>query len=280
MIELPLWAVGLLVILFFGGIAFAWRLGRSRGKRNWPTARPQPREPKNKEELARRDFVANVSHELRTPVSIIKGFSDSMIEDYPDLKEKQKKHFLEKIQRNAQRLHALVEDLLALATLERAEPSLKLEKLDFYALIRSTVENGIGYQNRASTPIALDIPEEELMIHADTQKLVSLIENLVENASLHAEGVTQIKVRARKESSAPYVLCSIEDNGQGIPEEELSRLFERFYRVDKGRSRERGGTGLGLSIAREVVEAHGGEISASSLQGKGTSFSFRIPTLN
>jgi signal transduction histidine kinase len=202
-----------------------------------------------------------------------------MIEDYPDLKEKQKKHFLEKIQRNAQRLHALVEDLLALATLERAEPSLKLEKLDFYALIRSTVENGIGYQNRASTPIALDIPEEELMIHADTQKLVSLIENLVENASLHAEGVTQIKVRARKESSAPYVLCSIEDNGQGIPEEELSRLFERFYRVDKGRSRERGGTGLGLSIAREVVEAHGGEISASSLQGKGTSFSFRIPTL-
>ena len=279
MIEFPLWAVGLLVILFFGGIAFAWRLGRSRGKRNWPTARPQPREPKNKEELARRDFVANVSHELRTPVSIIKGFSDSMIEDYPDLKEKQKKHFLEKIQRNAQRLHALVEDLLALATLERAEPSLKLEKLDFYALIRSTVENGIGSQNRASTPIALDIPEEELMIHADTQKLVSLIENLVENASLHAEGVTQIKVRARKESSAPYVLCSIEDNGQGIPEEELSRLFERFYRVDKGRSRERGGTGLGLSIAREVVEAHGGEISASSLQGKGTSFSFRIPTL-
>ena len=277
MIELPLWAVGLLVILFFGGIALAWRLGRSRGKRNWPTARPQPREPKNKEELARRDFVANVSHELRTPVSIIKGFSDSMIEDYPDLKEKQKKHFLEKIQRNAQRLHALVEDLLALATLERAEPSLKLEKLDFYALIRSTVENGIGYQNRASTPIALDIPEEELMIHADTQKLVSLIENLVENASLHAEGVTQIKVRARKESSAPYVLCSIEDNGQGIPEEELSRLFERFYRVDKGRSRERGGTGLGLSIAREVVEAHGGEISASSLQGKGTSFSFRLP---
>jgi len=91
--------------------------------------------------------------------------------------------------------------------------------------------------------------------------------------------VTQIKVRARKESSAPYVLCSIEDNGQGIPEEELSRLFERFYRVDKGRSRERGGTGLGLSIAREVVEAHGGEISASSLQGKGTSFSFRLPTL-
>lgn len=279
MIEFPLWAVGLLVILFFGGIAFAWRLGRSRGKRDWPTARPQPREPKNKEELARRDFVANVSHELRTPVSIIKGFSDSMIEDYSDLKEKQKKHFLEKIQRNAQRLHALVEDLLALATLERAEPSLKLEKLDFYALIRSTVENGIGSQNRASTPIALDIPEEELMIHADTQKLVSLIENLVENASLHAEGVTQIKVRARKESSAPYVLCSIEDNGQGIPEEELSRLFERFYRVDKGRSRERGGTGLGLSIAREVVEAHGGEISASSLQGKGTSFSFRIPTL-
>ncbi len=279
MIEFPLWAVGLLVILFFGGIALAWRLGRSRGKRNWPTARPQPREPKNKEELARRDFVANVSHELRTPVSIIKGFSDSLIEDYPDLKEKQKKDFLEKIQRNAQRLHALVEDLLALATLERAEPSLKLEKLDFYALLRSAVENGIGSQTRLPTPIALDIPEEELIIQADVQKLVSLIENLVENASLHAEGVTQIKVRARKESSAPYVLCSIEDNGQGIPEEELSRLFERFYRVDKGRSRERGGTGLGLSIAREVVEAHGGEISASSLQGKGTAFSFRLPTL-
>lgn len=279
MIEFPLWAVGLLVILFFGGIAFAWRLGRSRGKRNWPTARPQPREPKNKEELARRDFVANVSHELRTPVSIIKGFSDSLIEDYPDLKEKQKKDFLEKIQRNAQRLHALVEDLLALATLERAEPSLKLEKLDFYSLLRSTVENGIGSQTRPPTPIALDIPGEELLIQADVQKLVSLIENLVENASLHAEGATQIKVRARKESSAPYVLCSIEDNGQGIPEEELSRLFERFYRVDKGRSRERGGTGLGLSIAREVVEAHGGEISASSLQGKGTSFSFRLPTL-
>ena len=124
---------------------------------------------------------------------------------------------------------------------------------------------------------SLDIPEEKLIIHADIQKMVSLIENLVENASLHAEGATQIKVRTRKESNAPYVLCSVEDDGQGIPEEELSRLFERFYRLDKGRSRERGGTGLGLSIAREVVEAHGGEISASSLQGKGTSFSFRLP---
>ncbi|MDC0369020.1 cell wall metabolism sensor histidine kinase WalK, partial [Opitutales bacterium] len=91
---------------------------------------------------------------------------------------------------------------------------------------------------------------------------------------------SEIKVRARKEKGESFVVCSIEDDGQGIAEEELGRLFERFYRVDKGRSRERGGTGLGLSIAREVVEAHGGEISAGSQLGKGTIFSFRLPTLS
>ena len=139
--NLPISVIAVLAISWIGGILLAWRVGRSRGKRSWPTARPQPREPKNKDELTRRDFVANVSHELRTPVSIIKGFSDSLIEDYDDLPEARKKDFLGKIQRNARRLNALVEDLLTLAKLEESAPTLRLQKLDsmpFFALLLKT----------------------------------------------------------------------------------------------------------------------------------------------
>lgn len=278
--SLPPWLAAVLAISWIGGILLAWRVGRSRGKRSWPTARPQPREPKNKDELTRRDFVANVSHELRTPVSIIKGFSDSLIEDYDDLPEARKKDFLGKIQRNARRLNALVEDLLTLAKLEESAPTLRLQKLDFHALFRTATENLLASRQNLKATLSLDIPPSELMIEGDAEKLVSLIENLIDNAVLHAEGASEIKVRARKEKGESFVVCSIEDDGQGIAEEELGRLFERFYRVDKGRSRERGGTGLGLSIAREVVEAHGGEISAGSQPGKGTVFSFRLPTLS
>jgi len=278
MSQLFIGLIAILTVAWVVSILLAWKLGRSRGKRSWPTARPQPREPKNKEELTRRDFVANVSHELRTPVSIIKGFSDSLIEDYDDLNEKRKKDFLSKIQKNSRRLDALVEDLLDLAKLERSTPSLKLKKLDFHALIRSATENLSSFRKDQNVTLTLDIQEKELIINGDAEKLVSLIGNLIENAVLHAEDATSIKIRAHKEKVESFLVCSIEDNGKGIPEKELSRLFERFYRVDKGRSRERGGTGLGLSIAREVVEAHGGEISASSFPNKGASFSFRLPT--
>ena len=113
-------------------------------------------------------------------------------------------------------------------------------------------------------------------MHGDEDRLLSIFQNLLENASVHAQGLSKISISLEREGDS--FICKVEDDGQGIPEEDLPRVFERFYRVDKGRSRQRGGTGLGLSIVREVVEAHGGSIRVQSKQGAGSIFLVRLPS--
>ena len=243
----------------------------------WPENKPQKREAKDQDEQTRRDFVANVSHELRTPVSIIKGFADSLQEDYEILSENKRKSFLSKIQKNAERLNSLVEDLLVLAKLEKPKTTLSKEPLDLCELVREIKEEFLQRKESCLPKLILLCPAVPVRILADPQKLVSVFENLIDNAIIHAGGLSQISIRISENLEDNSITSEVEDDGKGIEQEDQEMLFERFYRVDKGRSRNRGGTGLGLSITREIIDAHDGEISVRSKVDRGTVFSFKIP---
>ena len=274
----PDWLIALLGCGLLTGLFAAWKIVRKKEHSLWGEGRPGTRQSRDEQEQARRDFVANVSHELRTPVSIIKGFSETLIDDYKSLSEKQKKNFLLKIHRNSQRLNSLVEDLLSLARLDALDVTLDKQTLDLSDLINQIGEDFKSRLEKNTPRLSIDLPKAPLLISGDSEKLISVFENLIENATVHAENLTTIEVQAKLDPTGKSVICKIEDDGQGIPEEELDRLFERFYRLDKGRSRERGGTGLGLSIVREIIEAHGGDIVVQSKLGEGSVFSFRLPT--
>lgn len=230
------------------------------------------------EEDYRRDFVANVSHELRTPVSIIKGFSETLLEDFENIKEKKRKDFLEKINRNANRLHSLIEDLLLLAQFDGNPNSLKLQTIDLTTTIREVVEECKSRWNPQELKVLLDLPNFEVPITVDPQKMVSVFENLLENAFNHAKEVSRITIRLKIIEKHTIALCEIEDDGQTtIATAEIEKLFERFYRVDKSRSRARGGTGLGLSIVKDIIEAHNGHIVAKQSKSGGLIFTFKLP---
>ena len=226
----------------------------------------------------RRDFVANVSHELRTPVSIIKGFSETLLEDFENIKEKKRKDFLEKINRNANRLHSLIEDLLLLAQFDGNPNSLKLQTIDLTTTIREVVEECKSRWNPQELKVLLDLPNFEVPITVDPQKMISVFENLLENAFNHAKELSRITIRLKIIEKHTIALCEIEDDGQTtISPAEIEKLFERFYRVDKSRSRARGGTGLGLSIVKDIIEAHNGQIMAKQSKNGGLIFTFKLP---
>ena len=275
--HLPPWLCVLLITGFLFGVFAAVKNFKSKSKKLWPENKPQKREAKDQDEQTRRDFVANVSHELRTPVSIIKGFADSLQEDYEILSENKRKSFLSKIQKNAERLNSLVEDLLVLAKLEKPKTTLSKEPLDLCELVREIEEEFLQRKESSLPKLILLCPAAPVRILADPQKLVSVFENLIDNAIIHAGGLSQISIRISENLEDNSITSEVEDDGKGIEQEDQEMLFERFYRVDKGRSRNRGGTGLGLSIAREIVDAHGGEISVRSKVDSGTVFSFKIP---
>ena len=230
------------------------------------------------EEDYRRDFVANVSHELRTPVSIIKGFAETLLEDFENIKEKKRKDFLEKINRNANRLHSLIEDLLLLAQFDGNPHSLKLQTVELTTTIREVVEECKSRWNPQELKVLLDLPNFEVPITVDPQKIISVFENLLENAFNHAKELSRITIRLKIIEKQTMALCEIEDDGQTtIAPAEIAKLFERFYRVDKSRSRARGGTGLGLSIVKDIIEAHNGQIMAKQSKNGGLIFTFKLP---
>lgn len=223
-------------------------------------------------ERVRKDFVANVSHELRTPITLIKGFAETL-EDVEDPAEA--RHFLGIVKRHADRMSAIIEDLLSLARLEGpGQDSMKTARVDVAMLLRHAVESlgKVPKDKAVSITIAC---EAGLTVRANEglleQALVNLLDNAVKygpsGATIHAEAATD-------EGFARFV---VRDEGPGIPARDLGRLFERFYRVDRARSRELGGTGLGLAIVRHIALAHGGDASVTSKEGSGSSFVIRIP---
>jgi len=225
-------------------------------------------------ESVRKDFVANVSHELRTPLSVIKGYIETLV-DGRDMPVEDRERFLRTIQRHTERLNSLLEDLLALSRLESINPELHREPTSLSTLITGLVDD---YRARPTTAghnlnFALDPAVSELLI--DPLKITQVFENLLENALKYAPRGSHIDISTRLH--AHDVEICVRDNGPGIPEGDLPHIFERFYRVDKGRSREKGGTGLGLSIVKHIVQLHGGRVWCESKLGQGTAFFFSLP---
>jgi two-component system phosphate regulon sensor histidine kinase PhoR len=225
-------------------------------------------------ESLRRDFVANVSHELRTPVAAVRSAAETLrraIETRPEAAGE----FIEIIERNAERLHRLVEDLLDLSRIEAREFRLNLETVDVRSIAGHVTSLLQPNAERRRMHIRIDVPEEARPVRADRRALEQVLSNLVDNAVKY--GREQGTVIVRAESQASTVRILVEDDGPGVEAQHLPRLFERFYRVDAGRSRELGGTGLGLSIVKHLVEAMGGSVAVVSAPGKGSSFSFMLP---
>jgi len=225
-------------------------------------------------ESVRKDFVANVSHELRTPLSVIKGYIETLV-DGRDMPVEDRERFLRTIQRHTERLNSLLEDLLALSRLESINPELHREPVSLSTLITGLIDD---YRARPAAAghslyFALDPAVGEILI--DPLKITQVFENLLENALKYAPRGSHIDISTRLHANDVEV-C-VRDNGPGIPEADLPHIFERFYRVDKGRSREKGGTGLGLSIVKHIVQLHGGRVWCESKLGQGTAFFFSLP---
>jgi two-component system phosphate regulon sensor histidine kinase PhoR len=220
----------------------------------------------------RQDFVANVSHELRTPLTTLRGYAETLLEGgLEDVENRER--FVRTMRDGAVRLQALVEDLLALAELERPDATLKRERLDLRALASEELAHVHEAATRAGLELILE-PGAETIVHADRMRLSQALANLLDNAVKYTErGAVRVVVGHGGDSA----WCEVRDTGHGIPGEDLPRVFERFYRVDKARSREKGGTGLGLSIVKHAIALHGGEVSVVSRLGSGTTFRFEIP---
>lgn len=227
-------------------------------------------------ESVRKDFVANVSHELRTPLSVIKGYVETLVDAHDTMPPSDRDRFLKTIQRHAERLNSLLEDLLALSRLESAQPGLARERVDIGQLFAASLEDFRARPAAGGHRFSLAIDPNTPPVLADPLKLGQVLDNLVSNALKYTPRGSRIDLGARM-ASADTVELFVRDNGPGIPDEDLPHIFERFYRVDKGRSREKGGTGLGLSIVKHIVQLHGGKVWAESRTGAGTTFFFTLP---
>ncbi len=227
-------------------------------------------------ESIRSDFAANVSHELRTPITNILGYVETMLEvGCGD--EKQTTEFLNVIRRSAERLAAIIEDLLALARLEQSDrrASLALTPLRATELVRSAVASIENAARDKSITIVREI-DPDLVLDGAEQLLEQALGNLISNAVRYSAEGTHVTVRARRTDEGT-VASEVADEGPGIPPQHLSRIFERFYRVDPARSRELGGTGLGLAIVKHVAIVHGGRAEAESIVGRGSVFRIVLP---
>jgi two-component system phosphate regulon sensor histidine kinase PhoR len=224
-------------------------------------------------ERTRVDFVANVSHELRTPLSLIKGYAETLLDGAKDNPEVATK-FLQTIDRNARRLDLLIQDLLTISALESGRVSLSFAPVALHALIERMLAD---FKSRAAARhVRLVSAMPELTASADEARLEQVLGNLLENAVKYGRehGTVTVGGRATPEGALEIF---VQDDGPGIPAEALERVFERFYRVDKARSREQGGTGLGLSIVKHIVHGHGGRVWVESAPGHGAKFFFTLP---
>lgn len=246
------------------------------GKLTWALFVIHDMTNQRKLERVRRDFVANASHELRTPLSIIKGYVETLVDGHETMELEDRAKFLKTIQRHSERLKAIIDDLLVLSRLESATPGLKFEPVDLTGFFQNLADdyrrrpNGIEHQIEVSAPADLGD------IQADSEKLTQVFSNLLDNALKYTPKGTRLELGGAASASGD-VECFLRDNGPGIPAADLPHIFERFYRVDKGRSRETGGTGLGLSIVKHIVQMHGGQVWAESVEGQGLTVRVRLP---
>ena len=223
-------------------------------------------------ELVRQEFLSNVSHELRTPLTSIMALAETLEAGAIDDQEHNRR-FLSIIQKNAARMHRLIDDILELSAIEAGNVKVQPETVQLHALVEDVVGSlSAVATTRRITVRNLVVPE--VKVFADPHRLVQMLTNLIDNAiKFNREGGA---VSVKYESNASDRI-SVEDTGEGIPAHHLDRLFERFYRVDRARSRELGGTGLGLAIVKHLAKAHGGEVTVESRFGEGTQFTIDLP---
>lgn len=214
---------------------------------------------------SRQDFTANVSHELKTPLTAISGYAE-LIENHM-VGAEEESHFAQEIRKNSERLLSLINDIIRLSELDGQETSVTYENLDLYEIVTDCME---GLQVNADRQgIQLVLEGEKSLMRGNRDMLCELVDNLVQNAIRYNNEGGKVFVKVKQENSNHPVLI-VEDNGIGIPKDQQERVFERFYRVDKSRSKETGGTGLGLAIAKHIVELHDAAISLDSEPGQGT----------
>ncbi len=228
-------------------------------------------------EKTRRDFIANVSHELRTPLTSIQGYAETLLETVSD--DAQEREFIEIIRKNAARMSRLTEDLLTLARVESREQRFEFRPITPAALLQDAYESFREVARNAGIEIEID-NTAGLEASADPDAIHQVFANLIDNAIKYAAIGSRIIIGARPLDDSEQIEFFVRDFGPGIPSEHLPRLFERFYRVDKARSRESGGTGLGLAIVKHIVLAHHGTIRAESQLNHGSVFFFTLPMAN
>jgi two-component system, OmpR family, phosphate regulon sensor histidine kinase PhoR len=221
----------------------------------------------------RRDFVANVSHELRTPLTAIRGYVEALSEG--DANADESRRFLEIIARHTERMERLVKDLLRLARLDAGQETLDLIACDTRGLIDAVVGDVTPLAEQRRQRVDVDIDPGARMVRVDPAKMHDALRNLVANAITYAPEQSVIRVEAARVDGR--IAISVSDAGPGIPEQDLSRVFERFYRVDKSRARDPGGTGLGLAIVKHLVELHGGTVLAENRHEGGARFTLTVP---
>lgn len=211
----------------------------------------------------RQDFTANISHELKTPLTAISGYAELLEGDFVD--EEKKKHFYHEIRKNSNRLLALITDIIRLSELDRSDREPVFEELNLNSIVNECIENlEISAKQRG---VELSYKGEDCRLRGNSHMLRELVENLIQNAIRYNNAGGKVDVVV---SADPTAYLIVKDNGIGIPKDDQERIFERFYRVDKSRSKETGGTGLGLSIVKHVVEIHNAKIELESELGKGT----------
>jgi two-component system phosphate regulon sensor histidine kinase PhoR len=222
-------------------------------------------------ERMRRDFVANVSHEFKTPLTSIRGYTETLLSGAKD-DPKIAVDFLSTIERNAQHLEALVSDLLTLAKLEAEVPA-RRERFELKPLIDEQISSRAKTFRDGGVQVMIECPQ--LQVQADRSRLATALSNLIDNAIHYNRAGGEVRISADLHNGTLHL--AVADTGNGIPSEELPRIFERFYRVDKARSRESGGTGLGLSIVKHAIESQGGSIAVTSRLGVGSTFTIHLP---
>ncbi len=224
-------------------------------------------------ERIRTEFLGNVSHELRTPIFSMRGFLETLLDGAIDDKTVNRK-FLEKAYQHAGRLDTLLTDLIEISRIESGEMKMSFRYFDAAGLLRQLAADVADAAEKKSQQIIVKVPGTEMMVFGDKDRLSQALANLIDNAIKYSPERSTVQLEAREKG--PVVSFMISDSGPGIEAEHLPRIFERFYRVDKNRSREVGGTGLGLAIVKHIVEAHGTKIAVTSEIGKGTMFSFDL----
>src|SRR6266540_660791 len=222
----------------------------------------------------RRDFVANVSHELRTPLSILSGYIETLL-DSPKTSREELSRILRVMERHSMRLGLLVDDLLSLAQLESRNTALQLSDVQLPELFESVIRDWGKKLAEKQLKVIVDLSPDAQTIRADETRLHEVLHNLLDNAVKYSRENGEIRMQSVQRGHE--IVLSVTDNGVGISKDDLPRIFERFYRADKARSRELGGTGLGLAIVKHIAQLHGGRVEAESELGRGTTIRVVLP---